>query len=280
MILDDPNATLQVSDSLTVAPQLLQQMAGTIAVTGSGTLVSHGFRQLTAATSLQLDPGAVMDVIGRPSLTFASNGIIGVQNGNTFGGDLMGTTVVDDAVLNASSSSAGTGGYLEIGNAGDGTPTTVTVEAGGSVSDTYSVLYSDPTSFGNLTLTGSGTEWTDAGDPSDTLTTRGYMVIGDNSQASNTPVPPIAGAATLTVTNNAMLTETTFARIASSTDSAGIVNVTSGGVWNIGLTSGGFLIVGQSGSGALNIASGGTVAVGNIGTFLTTGPHSPATESV
>jgi T5SS/PEP-CTERM-associated repeat protein len=217
-----------------------------------------------------------MDVVGRPNANFASNGTISIQNGNTSGLLLMGTAVIDGAVLNASSSSAGTGGLITVGEAGDGTPTTVTVETAGSVtagsvSDTYSILYSDPTSFGELTLMGAGTKWTDAGDPNDTLTTRGYMIIGDNSQASNTPVPPIAGAATLTVTDNATLTETTFARIASSSDSAGMVNVSTGGVWNIGLVTGGFLNVGQSGSGTLNVSSGGTVSVGKVGTFLNNG---------
>ncbi len=137
------------------------------------------------------------------------------------------------------------GGDITIGNNAGGTPSSATVQAGGTVTDTYSVLGSDPAGFGSLTLTGAGTNWTDAGDPKDTLYSRGYMLLGTNGETANAPVPTYAGAATLTVASGATLTDTSYVAMGNSADSAGVANINTGGVWNIGLASGGYLQVGD-----------------------------------
>ena len=129
-------------------------------------------------------------------------------------------------------------GFTYVGEEGGGTPAQVTVAAGGVVTDTSTFLNSGPTSFGSLTLTGTGTQWTDAGSATDPNNTTGYMLVGMNLIGT---ALPYAGTAGLTVTNGATLTELGFARIGVTADSAGIANVSSGGVWNIGLVSGGIL---------------------------------------
>jgi len=209
--------------------------------------------------ALILDSGAQMNVAGRATLGFANGGTLLSSSLGAYGVLLQGSGFINGGTLTS-------GGY-DVGEEGGGTPAQVTVAAGGVVTDTSTFLNSGPTSFGSLTLTGTGTQWTDAGSATDPNNTTGYMLVGMN--LIRTAVP-YAGTAGLTVTNGATLTELGFARIGVTADSAGIANVSSGGVWNIGLVSGGFLQVGASGTGSLDIA-GGTVAVGGNGTFVSNG---------
>jgi T5SS/PEP-CTERM-associated repeat protein len=146
---------------------------------------------------------------------------------------------------------------------------------GSDVTDTYAVVFSSPTSYGSLTITGANTVWDDAGDPSDTENTRGYMLIGQNDQEDNTPTPPYAGTAQLTVSDLATLDEASFANIGNSIDSSGSVTIDDA-TWNIGNVSGsgtaiGFLQIGHSGAGAMTIEDGGTVAIGAGGTIVNNG---------
>jgi hypothetical protein len=284
------NATLQITSATTVGTSTneygIQQIAGEIEVTGGNTLTATFLRQLSPGADLQVDAGGVFDITGHSDLGFANNGTLTettVVNGTTFAnGDTIGlfvtgTATVDGGTINAGpvfrgTSVVSTGGLISIGQDGGGTPGAMTVENRGTVIDAYGFLSSDPTSFGSLTLTGSGTTWDDAGDPTDTLNTRGYMIVGDDNQVDNQPSPSPAGTAQLVVENDATLNEATYARIGASADSAGSATITSGGVWNIGTSAaGGYLNVGRGGSGTL-VIDGGTVNVlAGTGTTVSNG---------
>jgi T5SS/PEP-CTERM-associated repeat protein len=282
LILNNADATLEIGGTLDVTPgtflSTLQQIGGTIQVDTGATLVIDSLRQFQADTALDLETGSTLLAEGRPSTSFTNDGSISLDaGGNRFGLSLQGTTTIDDAILNASTTQPGgyDGGNILIGQDGAGAPASVLVEAGGTVSDTYSVLYSSPTSSGTLTITGANTVWDDVGDPSDTQNTRGDILIGRNDQYNNTPTPfPTAGAFLL-VDAGAVLNDASFANIGDTVDSSGVAAI-DGATWNIGNLSGsgsalGFLQVGRDGFGALTIESGGTVAVGGGGTILNNG---------
>ena len=285
------NATLQITSATTVGLGTIsygvQQIAGEVEVTTGNTLTTTFLRQLGPSADLQIDTGAVLDLTGHADLGFANNGTLTettvvngtvFANGDTLGLFVQGTATVDGGLINAGpvlsgSSLISTGGLISIGQDGGGTPSSMTVENGGTVIGTYGYLSSDPTSFGRLTLTGAGTTWDDVGDSTDLYNTRGYMVVGGNNQSTNQPSPPPAGAAQLVVENDAVLNEALYASIGAQVDSAGSATITSGGVWNIGTSAaGGFLNVGNAGSGTLVISDNGTVNIlAGTGTFTQNG---------
>jgi collagen type I/II/III/V/XI/XXIV/XXVII alpha len=256
----------------------LQQVAGTIQVDAGGSLDIDALRQFQADTVLDLETGSTLTAAGRPSTQLTSDGTIALSSGgNRFALSLQGTTTIDDATVDAGPGQpmSAEGGSILIGQDGAGTPASVLAEDGATVTDTYAILFSSPTSYGTLTITGPTTVWTDAGDPSDTEQTRGYMLIGDNEQANNTPTPPYLASASLLVTDGATLDEAAYANIGNSIDSSGSVDI-SGATWNIGNTGTtgtplGFLQVGHYGTGSLTIDSGSTVSIGAGGTIVNDG---------
>ena len=270
---------LQISSDTTLGPNNITAFGGTLEVKSGQVLTAPAYR--STGGTLVVDPGATFDLLGRPVIntvgavngTIATVSIGGTSALRLFGGDAL----VDGGTLNAAPNGlSGGGGNLQIGYDGGGTPSTMTVQSSGSnaaiVRDTYALLSSDPTSFGELTLNGN-VSWVDEIDNNDN-TTRGYMLIGNNNVVGNTPtgVPaaPFSNAATLQVLNGASLTEQAYAEIAASHDSSGVVQIGTGAAWNVGLVHGGFIDVGLFGQGNLTIDDG-TVSVGNVGTFTTNG---------
>ncbi len=285
LLLNDPNATLEVDGMFQVFPggydSTVSQIAGTIQIDSGDSAFIYALRQIGSDTALDLQTGASLLVEGRPNNQLTSNGTIDQSSGgNRFGLGIEGAVTIDGATINAGPGQTdGDGGSILIGEDGAGTPATVTAETddttGASVTDTYSILYSSPTSYGSLTITGTNTVWDDAGDPADTENTRGYMLIGQNDQDDNTPTPPYAQAAVLTVSERATLDEASYANIGNSVDSSGIVTIDDA-TWNIGNVSGsgtaiGFLQVGRYGNGSLTIEDDGTVAIGAGGTIVNDG---------
>ncbi|HVC59617.1 MAG TPA: Hint domain-containing protein [Acetobacteraceae bacterium] len=278
LVLASDNALLQITSNTTASPYAVAQFGGTVEVTSGNTLTASAYSIFHGTA--EVDPNALLDLTGHPSYatTGAINGTITVNNTGTNGLLLTGgTLLVNGGTLDAGTGqSGGDGGKILIGYEGGGTPAAMTVQNSGAnagvVTDTYSILGSDPTSFGILTLNGN-VSWTDQIDPHDTVDSRGFMLVGYNGLVGTTgtaALPPFTGTATLTVENGATLTEQTFAQIGSSIDSAGSVLV-SNGLWNIGVATGGYLDVGLSGAGALTVTNSGTVDVGNVGTFLSNG---------
>ncbi len=277
LVLDDPNATLTVNGPLSITTQPIIAGPGTIEVTSGGSLVATYLRQVETGSVLKLDPGAVVSLTGHLNPGFANNGTVAYVSGDTSALTVDGTAVVNAATLDAGPQNGVTaspdGGFINIGGPGGGDPASVLVAAAGSVRDTFATLDSGPTSSGQLTLSGTGTHWIDAGDPTDNQTTRGYMLVGTNAEAGNAPAAPYAGAAQLIISNGATVTETSFATIGDTADSAGTATISVGGSWIIP----DWLNVGNYGSGSLLITNngtagvGGTVTLGAGGTVTTNG---------
>nr|WP_294529615.1 Hint domain-containing protein [uncultured Rhodopila sp.] len=273
------DALLQITSPTTIGPYTILQFDGTLEVTNGQTLTATSLRALGGTVTV--DPDAVLKLTGHhnfgsgPSSYVASvNGTLAVANTNTLGvaesgGTLLvtGGTIAAGGSLNAASGTYAGGGSFTIGEDGAGTPAQVVVTGTAGtpavVTDTYSVLSSDLTSSGDLTLNGA-VSWTDAGDTGDS-TARGYMLVGNNNLAGNLPggtAPAPSGEATLLVENGASLTETNYADIGYTVDSAGSATIESGGIWTIGSNG---LGIGYAGSGTLEVLSGGTVKVGGSG---------------
>jgi outer membrane autotransporter protein len=145
-----------------------------------------------------------------------------------------------------------------VGNTGTGT---LTIEGGGAMSDLTGNIGSEPGSTGTVTVTGTGSSWTN----SQTLT------IGFD------------GAGTLTISDGGAVSNDVgfIGRIAGSTGTATVTGANS--TW----TSSGNLIVGNQGTGTLTIADGGAVSnngtgfigSGGAGTVTVTGAGSTWTNS-
>ncbi|HVC62472.1 MAG TPA: Hint domain-containing protein [Acetobacteraceae bacterium] len=271
------DALLRITSDTTISPYAIRQYGGSLEVTSGNTLT--GSQLLVDGGSTTIDATALLDLTGHPNYgtTGANDGTISASNSGTQALQVeSGSLLVDGGTLDAGTGhSGGDGGRIFIGYEGGGTPATVTVQNSGtnagSVTDSYAIVASDATSFGVLTLDGN-VSWTDQIDPADTVTTRGYMLVGFNNQAtiSGTLTPAFSGTATLAVENGATLTEQTYATIGDSVDSAGSV-VVSDALWNIGTATGGFLNVGRRGDGTLTVLRGGTVAVGGSLAFVNDG---------
>lgn len=252
LIVASNRALLQITSNTTVGPYGITQFGGTIDVTAGNTLAAAALRMLGGTVAV--DPGGVFNVTGHTvTTTIGDNGgTLAISNTATGGVEMTsGTLLVNGGTLNAGSASS----YVRIGSGGSGTPASVTVQNSGTnagkVTAAFTVLSSDPTSFGALTLNGTAS-WTDST----------YMLVGYNNQVGNsgTIAPPgFANAATLLVENGATLTEGSYVDIGTTAGSAGSATVQSAGIWNIG--SGG-IGIGYGGAGTLNVLSAGTVAVG------------------
>ena len=278
LILTSPQATLEITSNTTATSQTINDFAGTLDVTAGNTLTGSALQTFSGSSAVTIAAGAVMDLSGRGNPNLAAvAGDWTLQSGDTFAVTVSaGTLEVDGSLLAGPPTPAGGGGSVSIGSDSSGQPASITVNTGGTVTDTRTLLGSDPTSFGVLTLNGAGANWTDETDAADPLNSRGYLIVGYNDLASNTPSgfadpPSPAGAAQVLIENGATLTDQVRAYIADSPDSAGTVSVTSGGLWSVGFEDGGFVEVGASGQGALSITNNGTVEIGNTGTFLTGG---------
>lgn len=288
--LDIANAfsTLQVTSNTIVGPYGITALGGTIDVTSGNTLSAAQIVML--AGSLQVDPGATLNLTGHVATAIGANtGSLAVVTGNSIALVLSGgSLLVNGGVLNAGTGQVGgNGGRIAIGVDGNGAAA-ITVQNTGTIAGigagtgaaTYTALGSTATSSGTLTLNGNvafpnltgSVVWTDQIDPTDTLTTRGYMLVGVDAQpfTPGSTTQPASTAASLVVENGATLTEQSFAEIGVAVDSIGNAQVL-GGQWNIGLVNGGFLDVGLAGAGSLTVGSFGTVAVGNGGTFSNNG---------
>ncbi len=296
-------APVSVGDMLTVGHQGLIQITSATTVTSNGIQTAGNTLEVTQANTLTtpqllelggtvlLDSGAVLNATGHPiygsgSLVYfgAVNGTLGVSSANT-----QAISIEGGSLLVNGGTIAAAGNTL-IGYAGSGTPAQATVQASGLqhavVTDNSTYLGSDLSSYGQLTLNGT-VAWTDTAAATAGL---GFMLVGFNALGSNVPAglaPAPVGTAQLMVENGASLTDTNFAQIAATPDSAGNATVTNGGIWNIGTAGMG---IGFAGSGTLDVLNGGTVAIaapgfatghyqGAQGTLLVSGQGALLTDS-
>jgi T5SS/PEP-CTERM-associated repeat protein len=276
----DPQASVEITSDTTALPGIANVYTGTLEVTGGNTLTSSSLRTFDTRSSITVDAGGTVEVTGRPGTNLAAiSGTLAIVQGNSSAVELAAGTLVVDGALIAGPTKTSNGGNFTIGNDSAGVPASVIVNGDGTstdgqVTDTYSLLGSDPTSSGTLTLNGADANWTDTIDPADPLNSRGFMLVGYNNLSPNSGTlaqPRPLAAAQVLIENNATLTDQARAYVADSLESAGNVTVTSGGLWDVGFATGGVLEVGYAGSGSLTISAAGTVEVGNTGTFLNNG---------
>ena len=275
---------LQIASATTFGPTVMRQFGGTLEVTSGNALTMPELSMFGGSATI--DPTGTLDLTGHnvDGTTGAVNGTIAATNTNTRAVILgSGDLLVNGGVLDAAPVSGGQhGGDFLIGYEGGGTPATVTVQNNGAnagvVTDSYTEVSSDPTSFGVLTLNGGGVSggaaWTDEIDTSEpTIQTTGFIEVGIDTGATLTGTvapPPFTNDATLQVENGATLTNQSYAIIGQSEGSGGSADV-SGALWNIGTgPDGGFLNVGISATstGTLEVDCGGTVDIGLGGTFF------------
>lgn len=142
------------------------------------------------------------------------------------------------------------GGDLYVGNASTGM---LTIENGGKVSNTWGYVGVDSGSTGTVTVTGSGSTWTNSYE----------LYVG------------FAGNGTLTIENGGTVSNT-VGNVGRDAGSTGTVTVTgAGSTW----TNSGSLYVGRAGTGTLRIENGGTVTNG-IGYIGASSPGGAGTVTV
>jgi T5SS/PEP-CTERM-associated repeat protein len=268
----DPHATLDITSNTTTLPGGATVYEGTLDVAGGATLTTARLRTFSPGSAVDIAAGGTVMVTGRPNSSLAaSGGTITLSQGNSAAVGIYAGTLTVDGALIAGPSPDGNGGSFLIGFESGGTPATVIVNSGGTVTDTYSLLGSDVTSSGTMILDGAGASWTDAIDPNDPLNSRGYVVVGDNSLSGNIGTLAPVAPALLVIENGATMTDQVAGHIGEVQNSSGLVVVQDGGLWNLADNGVGYLDVGLAGSGTLAVLSGGRVDVGNLGTFLSNG---------
>ncbi len=271
--ITDPQATVTITSNVTAMPDGIANKSGTLEVTASRTVTAASLSLTEASAAITIDSGATVSLTGHLNTAIAAvAGTLSPNVGDNYGVNVSaGLLTVNGALLDAPAPTGGGGGSTTIGYDSAGQSANVVVNAGAKVTDTRTTLGSDPTSAASLTISGSGASWTDTIDPTDTAHNTGYILVGYNDVASNTPAglaPPASfAAAQLLVTDGATLTDQEGGYIGELANSSGTVTVSAGGFWNIANNGTGFLAVGQSGAGVLSVLNGGSVAVGNVGTF-------------
>ena len=219
---------------------------GTVTVTGTGSSWTDG-GDLFVGNS------------GTGTLFISAGGSVSNSQNN------IGASIGQNAGSNGMVTVTGTGsmwtdnGDLFVGDSGTGT---LLISAGGSVSNNDisigATIGQNAGAAGTVTVTGTGSSWTNAGD----------LFVGDS------------GTGTLIISAGGIVTDNQNfigATIGNNTKAAGTVTVTgSGSSW----TDNGDLYVGDYGTGTLLISAGGTVAsfASNIG--ATIGENAGATGTV
>src|ERR1019366_2145838 len=268
---------VHITSNVTATVDGIANKSGTLEVTAGNTVPAASLSQTEPSATTTIDNGAIVVLTGHVNTNLAATaGTLAATPGNSYADNVSaGNLIINGVLLSGPAPTGGGGGGTTIGYDSNGQPASVTVNAGAKVTDTRSLLGSDPTSFGSLTLTGAGASWTDTIDVTDTAHSTGYIDVGSNDISSNTPpglAPPgPLATAQLLITNNATLTDQEAGFIGASANSAGSVTVTTGGFWNIANNGIGFLNIGQAGAGILSVLNGGSVAVGNVGTFFNNG---------
>jgi T5SS/PEP-CTERM-associated repeat protein/autotransporter-associated beta strand protein len=258
--------------------------AGIVTVTGNGSKWIGSAGLYVRGTLLISNGGAVSSGFGTISgtVTVTGSGSIwtnaGLFVGNEGAGTLLisnGGTVVSDNNLSYIGVDGGpgtvtvTGSGSKLTNSGDldisfaGGTGTLLISSGGALSDEDGYIgvglygYFDSGALGTVTVTGSGSKWTNSGD----------LYLGYNTYSGL--YPRYSGNGALTVTNAATVSDSNGV-IGNSTGSSGTATVSgAGSKW----TNTGSLTVGVGGAGTLQITGGavvnvaGATTIGSLGTL-------------
>ncbi|HLG45783.1 MAG TPA: autotransporter domain-containing protein [Reyranella sp.] len=216
---------------------------GTVTVSGVGTTWTNSLALAIGDSGT----GQVTISGGGQVLTGSAGGFIGNQPGSS------GTMTVTDA-----GSAWNIGGQLVVGGYLGSALGTLTVQNGGTVTNTESNIGYAPGAAGTVTVNGAGTTWTNSGDLYVGRNGTGTLSIGGGGAVSNV-VGRVGGC--------------------DACINGGIGTVTVSGVGSTWANSSA-LTIGDSGTGQVTISSGGQVLTGLAGGFLGNGAGSAGTMTV
>jgi fibronectin-binding autotransporter adhesin len=220
------NGTLSISNGGTV-----KNVFGYIGYGDTASNAATGFVTVSGAGSTWTNSDELyIGFYGNGSGTLSISNGGAVSNTNSFIGVNSGSFGVV-AVSGAGSTWTNSGTFTMIGYSGNGT---LSITAGGAVTSGYAFISDDTTSSGLVTVSGSGSTWTNAYD----------AYIG------------VYGGGTLSISGGGAVTNV-LGLIGCDSAATGLVSVAdSGSKW----TNSSDLYVGFSGGGTLSIANGGAVA--------------------
>lgn len=173
----------------------------------------------------------------------------------------FGANTTSNITINGTDSSWTNSGELRVGQSGNAT---ISIEAGGALSNTHGYLGLNPNASGTVTVTGTDSTWTNTG----------------NFQVGS------SGDGTLLVEAGGKVSNTGVAYIGTGSTSTGIATING---TNSSWTNGSTLYVGYSGDGTLLVEDGATVSNHHgylgfntttaIGSVTVTGPGSSWTST-
>jgi outer membrane autotransporter protein len=221
-------------------------------IAGAGSFVVGGNELTVGGNNMSTEVSG--DISGSGSLVKIGTGTLTLSGNATLGGTTIdgGTLAVNGGALNVRNSTilgstAGTSGALDIGASGRATITqnlviglsgvgALAIQNGGTLTDAGGFVGDLRGSPGTVTVSGSGSTWTN----------RDTLQVG------------ALGTGTLTLQDGGIVNSGGGASIGLTAGSIGTVTVTDpGSTWNN--SPGGGLNIGSFGTGTLTIANGGTV---------------------
>lgn len=261
LLLSSAQATLSVGRNLTVGALPVVEAAGTILVGTGAWLMTSALVQTGPAASMQVASTGVVELGGTSAGPVASlDGTLSVNGGVIYAGPVQPVT-------------GATGGTIAIGMAGGTQSALVSVAQGGHVSDAAVVIGAGTLSAGTLMVSGPGSSWTDAIDPTRAAGASGFAGIGVAREGPGQMPGP---AALLSIANGATMTDAAYATIGAAAGGIGAVTVAANAEWQIGNgAASGALLVGGGGTGSLSVLNGGTVVIGAGATLLAGGTLMP-----
>jgi T5SS/PEP-CTERM-associated repeat protein len=219
--LDD---TYTVMFSLGATTSNLQVTQGHVTFDLGGTTYTH--------TALSSSAAVIGNADGDDAWLTVTNGTLNSGTDKT-GGRTIGNAAGSIGKLTVSTGGklAGTGRYVYVGNAGEGT---LEVIKGGQINNVYSYIAAASGGVGHVLIDGDGSKWSTSSTP--------YIAHGANSRAD-------------ILVSNGGIFYTGSATIADATGAEAEITVTgTGSIWQAGVTT-----LGGSGSAILNISDGGAV---------------------
>ena len=265
---DDPLAQLVIAAPLTLAA-LPGQAGGGGFTAGQGKVTIDPTGTLSTSRAY-FGHGADLSIAAGGHL--AISGAVGFTLGSGLAGlDMEGSgTVAGGTIASTGNIVVGQNGNAALSVSNGAQVTASYTQIGGSA-----LTGADPV-FTVLDISGPQTSWTDAGGDASTPLS-GAMIVGGGNLSLNGLGGvsfPAGGVGQLNVQDGATLTESSFAMLAATRTSTGMVNIGNGARWTIGsdgATLPDSIIIGDAVTGSATLWTGGlpwlTVGAGGTGTL-------------